>query len=244
MSGRIIILGIPIDSVTRAEALGRIRTMLAASLQSHVVTPNPEMLVKSSDPAFRTVLAHASLAVPDGAGLLFASRLLRDPLPERVTGTDLVTDIAGLPEASPIFFLGAAEGVAALTAQKLKEDSLSLHIAGTYSGSPSPGEEEAIVRRINLSNAKTLFVAYGAPAQDLWIARNLKYLTSVRVAMGVGGAFDFISGRKKRAPMWMQRIGIEWLWRLMLEPRRIKRIWNATVVFPILVFRYRAKPIR
>jgi N-acetylglucosaminyldiphosphoundecaprenol N-acetyl-beta-D-mannosaminyltransferase len=99
-----------------------------------------------------------------------------------------------------------------------------LHIAGAYAGSPDPAENEAIVRRINDSQADMLFVAYGASRQDKWIARNKDALTTVRLAMGVGGAFDFITGRAVRAPRWLQKVGLEWLHRLIHEPWRWRRM--------------------
>ena len=103
--------------------------------------------------------------------------------------------------------------------------------AGSYAGSPDKEDEEHIVEMINRGKPDILFVAYGSPAQELWIHRNLFKLDSVKVAIGVGGAFDFAAGMVKRAPKWVQKIGLEWLWRLIREPKRIKRIWNATYVF-------------
>src|SRR5690606_38622524 len=122
-----------------------------------------------------------------------------------------------------LFLLGAAPGVADKTANILRQKHPGLHIAGTYSGSPAPEEEDGIVALVNASNADILFVAYGAPEQDKWIARNLPRL-HVAMAMGVGGAFDFIAGIVPRAPQWMQRMGLEWLYRLYLQPWRIRRM--------------------
>jgi N-acetylglucosaminyldiphosphoundecaprenol N-acetyl-beta-D-mannosaminyltransferase len=122
-----------------------------------------------------------------------------------------------------LFFLGAAPGVAEKAADVLRRKYPGLQIVGTYSGSPAPDEEDSIVERVNASGADILFVAYGAPEQDKWIARNLPRLR-VKMAMGVGGAFDFIAGIIPRAPLWMQRIGLEWLYRLYLQPRRIGRM--------------------
>lgn len=240
MSERIHILGVPIDAVTEAEAADRIAAYLESRTQHHVMTPNPEMLVKAhGDPYFHALLHRTALNVPDGVGLLFAARSQSKRLPARVTGTDLLVRICANPAASPVFFLGAAPGVAEEAAKVLRSRFPSLQIAGTYSGSPALAEEEEIIRKINASGARTLFVAFGAPVQDLWIDWVLKRLQTVRVAMGVGGAFDFLAGKQKRAPQWMQRIGIEWLWRLLREPRRAKRIRRAVFVFPLLVLRAR-----
>lgn len=214
------------------------------SRQFHVATPNPEMLVEAQqNPGFRAVLQNTSLNVPDGVGLVWAmrhaQRYCATALPTRVTGTDtLLTLCSSTSRISPpekIFLLGAAEGVAERAAEVLIQRNPGLKIVGTFAGSPKEEEEFSIIARINASQPTLLFVAYGAPQQDFWIARNLSKMPSVKVAMGVGGAFDFIAGKQKRAPQVFQGIGLEWLWRLTREPRRIKRIWNAVAVFPWMV---------
>ncbi|HEX7588440.1 MAG TPA: WecB/TagA/CpsF family glycosyltransferase, partial [Anaerolineae bacterium] len=120
-------------------------------------------------------------------------------------------------------FLGAREGIAKRAADKLKARFEKLEIAGCHAGSPAPEEENEIVARIRGSNARILLVAYGPPKQELWIARNAPRLQGVSVAMGVGGTFDTLAGIVPRAPAWMQRAGFEWTYRLLREPRRIKR---------------------
>ncbi len=209
--------------------------MIASTGQHHVLTPNPEMLLASrSNPAFRSVLQYSSLNVPDGVGLLLASMFLGNPIRERVSGIDLITALCRVTD-QPVFLLGAGPGVAERAAEVLHKQNPSLFIAGTYGGSPNAAEEAAIIERINQSGAKILFVAYGAPRQDLWIARNLKRMPGVGVAMGVGGSFDFLAGVLTRAPKWMRSIGLEWLFRLLQQPSRIGRIFNAVVVFPLIV---------
>jgi N-acetylglucosaminyldiphosphoundecaprenol N-acetyl-beta-D-mannosaminyltransferase len=142
-----------------------------------------------------------------------------------VTGSDGVPIIAerAAEKGWKLFFLGAAPGIADTAADILRERHPGLQIVGVYSGSPAPEEEDALVEMVNNSGADILFVAYGAPQQDKWIARNLPRL-QVSMAMGVGGAFDFIAGVIPRAPLWMQRFGLEWLFRLYLQPWRIRRI--------------------
>ena len=146
-------------------------------------------------------------------------------LPERVTGSDGVPLIAerAAAEGWRLFFLGAAPGVAAEAARRLIARHPALQIVGVESGSPAPGEEDALITQINASGADILFVAYGAPNQDKWIARNLARLRP-RVAMGVGGSLDFIAGVTQRAPPWMRRLGIEWLHRLLSQPWRWRRM--------------------
>lgn len=208
---------------------------MAETGQHHVLTPNPEMLlVARSNPQFRSVLQHSSLNVPDGVGLLLASIFLGNPLPERVSGIDLLTALCCATD-QPVFLLGAGPGVAERAGAVLQKQNPSLVIAGTYGGSPNLSDEEVIVERVNRSGAKLLFVAYGAPRQDLWIARNLKRMPGINVAMGVGGSFDFLAGVLTRAPKWMRAIGLEWLFRLLQQPSRIGRIFNAVVVFPLFV---------
>jgi len=175
------------------------------------------------------------------------------PRIERITGTDLLLSIASansrLCPPERIFLLGAGPGVAEKAAEELKRRNPAIQEIGTYGGSPKEEEEATIIARINAFSftprssggsgvgSTLLFVAYGAPQQDLWIAKNLAKMPSVKIAMGVGGAFDFIAGKKRRAPPWMQHLGIEWLWRLILEPRRMRRIWRAVIVFPWLVWK-------
>src|SRR5207247_1504201 len=153
------------------------------------------------------------------------ARYLQRPVPERVTGTDLLPPLSQRCARSGyrLYRLGAAPGVAEAAAARLQTLAPGLEIAGTYAGSPATGEEDGILKRIRAANADVLCVAYGAPAQDLWIRRNLARLP-VAVAMGVGGAYDFLSGRQRRAPRALQRMGLEWLYRLYREPWRWKRM--------------------
>ncbi len=233
---RIHILGVPVDKVTRRSALERLVQLLRSDGQSHVATPNPEMIVAAkSDPAFLSILRSTVLNLPDGVGLLWAARFLGHALSERVTGTDMMRELCRLKDGPNIFLLGALPGVAEDAAAVLRRENPAVRIVGTYAGSPAVDQEDSIVAMINDCQPALLFVAYGAPAQERWIARNLSRMSSVRLAMGVGGAFDFISDRKSRAPVVMRTFGLEWAWRLLQEPKRIGRIINAVVVFPILV---------
>lgn len=224
---RVDILGIPVDAITYAEWLALIGEWVKARDRAHhVCTTNPEFLmIAQRDTNFRDILRRADLCVPDGIGLLWAAKHKGQPIPERVTGSDGVPIIAerAAREGWRLFLLGAAPGIAEKTAAILQERCPGLQIAGTYSGSPAPDEEDAIVETVNASGADILFVAYGAPVQDKWIARNLPRL-QVSMAMGVGGSFDFIAGIVPRAPLWMRRAGLEWLYRLYLQPSRIGRM--------------------
>jgi exopolysaccharide biosynthesis WecB/TagA/CpsF family protein len=220
------ILGLPVSVITFARWLDLIAEWVQDGQARHVCTINPEMvMIARRDPIFRVILERADLTVPDGVGLLWAARRLGTPLPERVTGSDGVPLIAARAAQAGwrLFLLGAAEGVAARAAAVLRQRYPGVQIVGTYAGSPAPHEEDAIVERVNASGADILFVAYGAPEQDKWIARNLPRLR-VKMAMGVGGSLDFVAGVVPRAPERMRRLGLEWLYRLYLQPWRIKRM--------------------
>lgn len=166
--------------------------------------------------------------------------------PERVTGTDLMESICAVSRtlrqaqgATRIFLLGAKPGVAERVKEILEARYRGVNIVGTFSGSPSPDDFLAIAAVIAETQPQILFAAFGSPAQELWIAEYLKKLKSVKIAMGVGGAFDFIAGERKRAPKWMRQLGMEWLFRLIQEPSRMKRIWNAVVKFPWRIVKHR-----
>ena len=223
---RVPVLGVPLDPITWADLRDFLRTWIAGERPHQVCTVNPEFVMAArQDIHFYTILRRADLCAADGIGLLIAARLLGHHLPDRITGSDGLPHIAAwaAEEGWTLFLLGAAEGVATRAADVLRARHPGLRIVGTYAGTPAPEEEDAIVARVNASGADILFVAYGAPRQDKWIARNLPRLR-VKVAMGVGGAIDFVVGTQVRAPLSWQRLGLEWLYRLLREPWRWKRM--------------------
>jgi N-acetylglucosaminyldiphosphoundecaprenol N-acetyl-beta-D-mannosaminyltransferase len=229
----ITVLGVRVDDVTMPEALARVDDFMQEPRLHQVVTVNPEFIVAAQqDPAFARALAESDMNLPDGANLLRAAEAQGTPLRERVAGTDFVWYLGGLAATAgwKIFLLGGRGGVGGQTAARMQSRYRNLKVVGMFEGSPEPEEEEGILARINESDAQVLFVAYGAPAQDVWIHRNRNKLPNVRVAVGVGGAFDFIARKIRRAPKWMQDLGLEWLFRLVLQPWRVRRQW-ALVVF-------------
>lgn len=233
-------LGMPVDRITYKDWMRLIdKWVKEGERLHHVCTTNPEFIVIAQrDKVFSTVLRRADLCVPDGVGLLLGARILGAKLPERVTGSDGTIEIArhAAENGWKLFLLGAAEGVADTAAQRLVDEFPGLEIVGVYSGSPAADEEEEIVRMVNWSGADVLLVAYGAPEQDKWIARNSPRL-QVKMAMGVGGAFDFIAGIVPRAPEWMQQYGLEWLYRLYKQPWRIRRMLRLPVFVLLVLLR-------
>ncbi len=229
----VYVLGVRVDRLSQQQALDTIAEIMALRRASadqlpcqQVITVNPEFVMaaqKHDD--FHIAINEAALVVPDGVGVVWAARYLGRPTPGRITGTDMLAELARRCAAAGyrVYLLGAAPGVAEVAGVRLQELAPGLQLAGTYAGSPAPEEEEAIIARIREARADVLCVAYGAPAQDLWIRRNLARLP-VAVAMGVGGAYDFLSGRQRRAPRMMQRLGLEWLYRLYREPWRWRRM--------------------
>ncbi len=233
---RISILRVPVDDCTLRGAVERIDQFLHADSQHMVATPNPEMILAAHhDCDFLTILQSTSLNIPDGTGVLWAAKHQKHPLTERVTGTDVMIDLCSLKHNYRVFLLGAAEGIAEQVKEKLVKKNPGLQIVGALAGSWKVSDELSIVECINRTQAQLVFVAYGAPHQERWIARNLAKMPSVKVAMGVGGAFDFIAGKQKRAPQAWQKAGFEWAWRLLHAPQRWRRMWNAVVVFPLTV---------
>jgi N-acetylglucosaminyldiphosphoundecaprenol N-acetyl-beta-D-mannosaminyltransferase len=232
-SRRLSILGVAIDDVTEEQALARIATFITAGGPHQIVTVNPEFVMEARhNVAFRATLAAADLATPDGIGLLLVARWRGTPLRGRVTGVELTNLVAaeGARRGWSVFLLGAAPGVAERAAAALQARYSGLRIAGCYAGSPGPEDEPGIRSLILAARPDVLLVAYGHPAQDLWIARNQPHVR-VPVAIGVGGVFDYLAGVAPRAPGWMRRLGLEWLYRLARQPRRWRRILTAVPLF-------------
>lgn len=230
---RITILGVQVDDLTVDEAMDRIAAFLRQGGAHQVVTVNPEFVMEAMrNRAFHDVLTHADLATADGFGLMLAARRQGTPLRERVTGVTLTQRIAAFAATHGyrLFLLGAAPGVAEAAAAVLAAQYPGLTIAGCFAGSPQPRHEPFLHQLIAAARPDVLLVAYGHPAQELWIARNQPTLR-VPVALGVGGVFDYLSGRVPLAPAWMRRLGLEWLYRLVRQPRRWRRILTAVPIF-------------
>ncbi len=219
------ILGVRVDDVTYRDLLTGVDAFVASGRPHQIVTVNAEMLVAArDDQELARAVESSDLNVADSVGVMLAARLLGGPLRERVTGSDGIHRLAthSALNGYRLYLLGAAPGVAELVAERLSAANPGLEIAGTHAGSPSVDDEGDIIERIGAANPDLLLVAYGVPAEEKWIARNRLRL-GVPVMMGVGGAFDFVAGVSRRAPLWMRRSGLEWLHRLLQEPWRWRR---------------------
>ncbi len=228
----VCILGIPVDSVTMDEALDRIDEMVASGRPHYVVTPNVDFLVQAqTNPELHRILCEADLVLCDGQPLVWASRWLGNPLPERVAGADLAPRLIAQAERKGhrIFLLGATPEANEAAARRLRKTHPQLQLAGHYSPPFAPLEEmdhDALVCRIRAAEPDILFVGFGCPKQEQWIARHYRAL-GVPVCLGLGATIDFLAGRVRRAPEWMRRSGLEWTYRLSQEPRRLfRRYWT------------------
>jgi bacterial polymer biosynthesis proteins, WecB/TagA/CpsF family len=237
------ILNVPVDMVDGGEAMTIFRRLMDTAECSLIVTPNSEIIVNASqDPELKQIIESADLIIPDGIGLVYASRIMGVPLNERVTGIDFLESILGFLEETgqSIFFLGSKPGedgfpgIAELAAEKMKEKYKRLKVAGTHHGYFKEGDEADIVSAINDSGADFLCVALGSPKQEKFVSRHQKEL-NVKCAIGVGGSLDVWAGTLKRAPEFYRNHGLEWLYRLIQQPSRYKRM-AALPLFMIKVF--------
>ncbi len=247
----VAIFGVPFDPVSIDGALARIDAMIASRQPHYVVTANVDFLVQAHrDVELRRILLESDLVLCDGTPLLWASRWLGNALPERVAGSDLAPALVAraAQRGHRIFLLGAAPGVAAEAAARLRAAHPTLQLVGHYAPPFSAlleMDHAEIVRRVRAARPDILLVSFGCPKQEKWIAMHYRAL-GVPVAIGVGATIDFLAGRVRRAPEWMRRSGTEWIYRLLLEPRRLyKRYANDLLHFaPILARQWHRLRVR
>ena len=237
---RVNILGVPVDMVDKEQASAVFAEIFSQPGCSMIVTPNSEIVQNASkDEELRSLIASADLIIPDGIGLVYASKVMGCPLSERVTGIDFLESIiARLAQTGEsIFFFGSKPGVADEAADRMKKKYPGLRVAGTQNGYFQPEEEALIVKQINESGADFLCVALGAPKQERVIAQHRDEFTSVRGAIGVGGSLDVWAGNLKRAPEFYRNHGLEWLYRFIQQPTRFKRMLTLPVFMLRVIFR-------
>lgn len=223
---QVSILGLPIENVTMEEAVNDVYGFFAVRESKMVVTPNAEILqMFDGRPEVREALLAADYVVPDGVGVLMAAKRLGTPLKEKVAGIELGIHLLerSAKEGKRVFFLGAKPGVALAAKTELEKKLPEIQIVGVQDGYYKPEDEPAVIARINELDVDMLFVCLGAPKQELWMASHKKDL-KVGVMLGLGGTLDVLANTLKRAPRWMIKMRIEWLYRIVKEPWRIRRV--------------------
>lgn len=232
-AGRIELLGLPVDRLSRAQALAACEAALAdpGSPPLQVVTLNPEMVMHSRrHPDLAYAIRSAGLVLADGWGITWAAHRLGRSLPERIPGVDLLQDLLRLAaeRGESVFLLGAAPGVPELAYRRLLAAMPELILAGALS--PTRAEAETVAPTVRASGARVIAVAFGVPGQDLWLHRHLVE-SGCRVGVGVGGSLDYLAGRVSRAPRWMRTAGLEWAYRLLRQPWRLPRMLRGARFF-------------
>ena len=226
MAERVNILGVDVDAVTMAEAVNVVRRAMDTRAGVMVATANAEMLMRAThDEELRRILNASALVVPDGAGTVWAARHLGHAMPERVAGYDLAQELlrCAPAEGRRVYFFGSAPGVAEKAKAKAEQIYPGIEIVGVRNGFFSPADNAAIIAEIRAARPDLLLVALGVPKQEKWIAAHLAEL-DVPVAIGVGGTLDVMAGVMKRAPHWMQKAKLEWLFRGLMQPKRAGRL--------------------
>lgn len=220
------ILGVDIDHVTMEQAVERISDFVEEPEPHLIVTANSEMVMMANeDPLLYEILNRADLVVPDGIGVVWASRLLKKPLPERVPGVELMEKLLARSAESQwrVFLLGAEPETINLASANIAKLYPGINIVGTHHGFFKHSDHDEILTTIKAARPDILFIALGVPKQEKWAAAHIAEL-EVPVAIGVGGSFQILAGTVKRAPAWMRSHGLEWLYRLITQPHRIGRM--------------------
>ncbi|MDH4358536.1 MAG: WecB/TagA/CpsF family glycosyltransferase [Candidatus Berkelbacteria bacterium] len=232
------VLNVLISDASREDILAMIKKAIDEDEKLQIATVNNEFVVEAQkNSKFRTILNN-SLSIADSTGIVWAVKHLHKKTIARIPGADLVWNIFNLSSLNKyrIYLLGGKKDTADLAKQKIIKRIRGVHIVGSIDGVEINPEEHnsELLRQINQSKPDIVLVALGAPKQELWISNN-QYKIDANVFIGIGGTFDFISGKIRRAPRFLREIGLEWLYRLVVEPRRYKRIFKAVFIFPWLV---------
>ena len=242
MAEKIDILGVKVDSVTMAQAVAQVEGYMDERKNVLIATANAEMIMRAThDEELKNILNDAALVVPDGAGTVWAAHHLGYEMPERVAGFDLAQELMRIAPSKKqkVFFFGSAPGVAEKAKAKAEELYPGIEIVGTRDGYFKPEDEPAIIEEIKAAQPDLLLAALGVPKQEKWLNAHLKEL-GVPVAIGVGGTLDVMAGVMKRAPYWMQKAKLEWLFRGLLQPKRAGRLM-ALPKFVLKVHGYKSR---
>ncbi len=226
MGTKVDIMGVAFDTITREQAKQKLIMAFKGNRCICVYTPNPEMVMEAQkDHEFMAVLQRADLVVPDGIGIVLASYLTQTRIKERVAGYDLVQSLLKEmpPQGYSCYFLGGSPGVVEQAAYKMKQKYKGLQIVGSHHGYFSEEEEQSVIDEIQRLRPDLLLVGLGFPRQEKWIDQ-YRHTLPVKVCIGVGGSFDGMAGKVKRAPVLFQRLGLEWFYRLVAQPTRAKRM--------------------
>lgn len=233
---RVRVLGVPVDSVDMPGVLKRIDSLIKNGKRgSYILAINPEKVIfLQKDRFLKQMFENAALLIPDGIGVVHAVRLLYGLDVERVPGADLMHHLCreSARKGYRIFVYGASEEVNRESVRTLRQLYPGIHLVGRCNGYMTEESMNDLIEEINKSNADVLFIALGSPRQEQWIQKYLPRL-KVKVCQGVGGTLDTISGKKRRAPVFVRRLGLEWLYRLVCEPRRIRR----QIVYPLFTIK-------
>ncbi len=232
MDEKVIIMDVPINKVTMEEASDQVVGYLLGNGQHTVFTPNPEIIMDAQeDPELMRILKEADLVVADGIGVVLASKILKvKNLPERVGGFDLMQQVLNKIKDKEIkvYFLGSKPGVAKIAAQNMRRTYPGLKIVGTRDGYFGAEDEQEIIDEIKGLEVDLLMAGLGAPRQEKWIDEHIEEL-GIKVGVGVGGSLDVMAGTVKRAPEMYQKLGLEWFYRLVTNPKRAKRMLNLPI---------------
>lgn len=232
MDEKVLIMDVPINKVTMEEASDQVVGYLLGKGQHTVFTPNPEIIMEAQeDPEFMRILQKADLVVADGIGVVLASRILKvEALPERVGGFDLMQQVLDKIKDKDVrvYFLGSKPGVADQAAKNMRKTYPGLNIVGTRDGYFGKEDEQEIISEIKDLKVDLLMAGLGAPRQEKWLDEHIDQL-GIKVGVGVGGSLDVMAGTVKRAPEVYQKLGLEWFYRLISNPKRAKRMMNLPI---------------
>jgi N-acetylglucosaminyldiphosphoundecaprenol N-acetyl-beta-D-mannosaminyltransferase len=220
------ILGLPVHDVTMETTLATLDAFICDRTPHHIVTADASMLVMAQDDAqLHDIIANADLVTPDSVGIVWAAKRQKKPLHERVSGVEIVEMLCARSASCGyrIYFLGAGPGVAEQAAERMRLRYPGTQIVGTRNGFFQESDSPAIVEEIRACKADVLCVAMGIPKQEKWIAAHRDRL-EVPILIGVGGTLDVLSGNVRRAPVWMQKVALEWLWRVLSNPSKISKV--------------------